>query len=109
MLLELFEAKVPERFDGEMMAITQVFAAFQDGEDLQTRRYNLMNQPEAFSRNPLVMEMLQKGDDVLPILIADGEIATIGDYPELEDITELTGYTFQNMGCGCGGNCSCGK
>ncbi|MFG7388293.1 hypothetical protein ACGO3R_08525 [Lactococcus lactis] len=40
MKIELFEEDIPE-FSNEMMTLTQVFATFKCGEDLQMARYNL--------------------------------------------------------------------
>ncbi|MCL2113983.1 MAG: arsenic metallochaperone ArsD family protein [Streptococcaceae bacterium] len=108
MLIELFEAKIPD-FNMEMMELTQILAAFQNGDELTMKRYNLMNQPEAFTRYPQVMQMLQK-EDTLPLTLVDGEIVLIGEYPTIDDLTEITGISFQNVG-GCGDNCencSCG-
>lgn len=104
MLIELFESKVPE-FSKEMMTLTQILAAFQNNDELIMKRYNLTAQPEAFTRYPQVMQMLEQ-KDALPLTLVDGEIVLIGAYPTLDDLTEITGLSFQNIGCGCGGNCS---
>jgi hypothetical protein len=109
MIIELFEAKVPD-FNMEMMALTQLFSAFSQGDEIVMNRYNLMDHPQSFTRYPQVMQMIQQGD-ALPLTLVDGEIVLIGDYPTLEDLTEITGVSFQNVG-GCGGeceNCSCGN
>lgn len=97
MKIELFEEDIPE-FSNEMMTLTQVFAAFKCGEDLQMARYNLKNQSEIFQNYPQVAQMLGK-KDVLPLTLVDGEITLIGDYPTVEDLTEITGLSFQNLGC----------
>lgn len=97
MKIELFEEDIPE-FSNEMMTLTQVFATFKCGEDLQMARYNLKNQPEIFQNYPQVTQMLEK-KDVLPLTLVDGEITLIGDYPTVEDLTKITGLSFQNLGC----------
>ena len=47
-------------------------------------------------------------EDALPLTLVDGEITIIGDYPSVEDLTEITGLSFQNIACeeGCQ-DCSC--
>lgn len=97
MKIELFEEDIPE-FSNEMMTLTQVFATFKCSEDLQMARYNLKNQSEIFQNYPQVTQMLGK-KDVLPLTLVDGEITLIGDYPTVEDLTEITGLSFQNFGC----------
>ena len=57
MKIELFEEDIPE-FSNEMMTLTQVFATFKCGEDLQMARYNLKNQSEIFQNYPQVTQML---------------------------------------------------
>ena len=42
MKIELFEREIPE-FSNEMMTLTQVFATFKSGEEVQMARYNLKN------------------------------------------------------------------
>lgn len=59
MKIELFEEDIPE-FSNEMMTLTQVFATFKCGEDLQMARYNFKNQPEIFQNYPQVTQMLEK-------------------------------------------------
>lgn len=97
MKIELFEEDIPE-FSNEMMTLTQVFVTFKCGEDLQMARYNLKNQSEIFQAYPQVIQMLEK-NDTLPLTLVDGEITLIGDYPTVEDLTEITSLSFQNLGC----------
>lgn len=97
MKIELFEREIPE-FSNEMMTLTQVFAAFKSGEEVQLARYNLKNQPEMFQLYPQVLQMMAK-EDALPLTLVDGEITLIGDYPSVEDLTEITGLSFQNIAC----------
>lgn len=61
MKIELFEEDIPE-FSNEMMILTQVFATFKCGEDLQMARYNFKNQREIFQNYPQVTQMLEKKD-----------------------------------------------
>ncbi|EKF52184.1 arsenic metallochaperone ArsD family protein [Lactococcus garvieae] len=110
MRLEIFE----EYPDGGTAAIAQVFAAFGDEEEdaqLQTARYNLKESPELFANHPIVSEAMKKMECALPLTLVDGEIMLIGDYPDMEDLTEITGVSFQeirNKNCQCN-NCKCGK
>lgn len=110
MRLEIYE----EKPDGASPAITQIFTAFNEDvghEDLQTARYNLKENPELFASHPLVSQAMQKMEEALPLTLVDGEIMRIGAYPDMEDLTEITGMSFQdirNSSCQCE-NCKCGE
>ena len=110
MRLEIYE----EKSEGAGAAIAQVFAAFSEeaeNEQLQTARYNLEDEPDRFTRHPLVSQAMQNMEQALPLTIVDGEIMLIGEYPDMEDLTEITGMNFQdirNKACQCS-NCKCGK
>jgi len=54
-------------------------------------RFNLAQQPEAFARNPIVLEAMKEGDDALPLLLVDGRISCRGRYPSREELAAWTG------------------
>ena len=96
MKIELFEAKFPET-SMEMTILAQVFMAFKNKDGLEMARYNLTENPEKFKFYPQVCQLIKKSD-TLPLTLVDGEITLIGAYPTLEDLTEITGLSFQNIG-----------
>jgi len=54
---------------------------------IKVTRYNLSQQPEAFVQQPAVQKLLQeKGPDVLPVTIVDGEVKLSMRYPSGEEI-----------------------
>ena len=54
-------------------------------------RFNLAQQPEAFARNPIVLEAMKEGDDALPLLLVDERISCRGRYPSREELAAWTG------------------
>jgi len=59
---------------------------------IEVRRHNLSSEPQAFIHNEKVKHLLQeKGADVLPITLVDGEIAVTGEYPSTMQMSEWSG------------------
>ncbi|MDQ0861497.1 hypothetical protein QFZ72_004976 [Bacillus sp. V2I10] len=53
------------------------------------KRYNLANDPCEFANNNLINQKLhEKGPDVLPITLLDGEVVKEGSYPSTEEFAE---------------------
>lgn len=78
-------------------------------------RYNLSSNPQAFVDNKVINEMLNtKGIDILPLVMVDGKIVKIGDYPSNEEFSKMldipenyikTTLTIKSKGCGCKDGC----
>ncbi len=66
-------------------------------------RYNLAQQPQAFTENPQVKELLNSlGKDGLPFIFINDELKISGRYPkskELFDLLGLNGATKKADGC----------
>ena len=68
-----------------------------DLDHLQSRgaditRHNLANDPDAFARNPIVMNYLQAvGTDGLPLVLVDEVTVMTGRYPDRVTLTRLAG------------------
>ncbi|SDM82195.1 arsenite efflux transporter metallochaperone ArsD [Sediminibacillus halophilus] len=61
-----------------------VYSLEQKGVDI--KRFNLANEPAAFTDNETVNNVLQeKGADALPVILLDGEVVKIGEYPANEE------------------------
>jgi hypothetical protein len=55
-------------------------------------RFNLGNQPDAFTGNPVVLRALnERGPEALPIVMVNGEIVSSGHYPLREELMSLAG------------------
>jgi len=54
-------------------------------------RYNLAQQPLAFAQNPVVKGFLERsGQDALPLVLVNGEVALAGRYPTRSEIARWT-------------------
>jgi hypothetical protein len=57
-------------------------------------RYNLAQQPLAFAENVTVKAFLERsGQDALPLLLVDGEVALAGRYPQRNELARWAGVT----------------
>ena len=53
----------------------------------QIERFNLAQQPQAFADNATVRAFLQRsGQDALPLILLDGEVALAGRYPKRTEL-----------------------
>ncbi|MFN7915210.1 MAG: arsenite efflux transporter metallochaperone ArsD [Vicinamibacterales bacterium] len=77
-------------------------------------RFNLAQQPLAFALNDVVSGFLRRsGQDALPLVLVDGEMALAGRYPnraELVRWANIAGVKPLAMKTGCcgGASCACG-
>jgi AhpD family alkylhydroperoxidase len=57
---------------------------------VQVQRFNLAQQAAAFSENQLVMKSLKEvGNEVLPLILVDGAIASQGRYPTRDELSKM--------------------
>jgi hypothetical protein len=71
--------------------LTRVASAIYSLEQkgLLISRYQLTNEPEKFTENAAINNLLQeKGPDALPVVIVDGEIMKVGGYPANEELSK---------------------
>ena len=53
----------------------------------QIERFNLAQQPQAFADNATVKAFMQRsGQDALPLILVDGEVALAGRYPKRSEV-----------------------
>ena len=58
----------------------------------QIERFNLAQQPMAFAENAAVKAFLERsGEEALPLILVDGEVALAGRYPNRAELTRWTG------------------
>jgi hypothetical protein len=57
-------------------------------------RFNLAQQPLAFAESPMVKGFLERsGQDALPLILVDGEVALAGRYPNRAELARWAGLT----------------
>jgi AhpD family alkylhydroperoxidase len=62
------------------------------GQGITVERFNLAQQPGAFAERELVSEALRaKGEECLPLVLADGRVASEGAYPSRAELARLAG------------------
>jgi len=58
----------------------------------QIERFNLAQQPLVFARSAIVSAFLERsGDEALPLILVDGEVALAGRYPSRHQLAEWAG------------------
>lgn len=68
----------------------------------QIERFNLAQQPMAFADNPLVKGFLERsGDQALPLVLVDGEVALAGRYPTRAELARWTGAAADDSAVAC--------
>lgn len=85
--------------------------AKQQGANVQ--RFNLAQQPLAFAENAVVKGFLERsGQDALPLVLVDGEMALAGRYPSRAELSRWAGISVlpvtaaaKSDSCCSGGNC----
>ncbi len=77
-------------------------------QGVSVERYNLAQQPAAFAANPAVKAALAShGNDCLPLILVDGEIATRSIYPTRGQLAALAGVKASASECCSGSENSC--
>ena len=70
-------------------------------------RFNLAQQPLAFVENALVKSFLERsGQEALPLVLVDGEIALAGRYPSREELARWANMAESPEARPSGGCCS---
>jgi hypothetical protein len=73
----------------------------------QIERLNLAQQPLAFAENQTVKAFLERsGQEALPLILVDGEVALAGRYPSRAELTRWAGITAASAPQTQGGCCS---
>ena len=80
-------------------------------QGVPAERYNLAQNPAAFAAHATVKSALAKqGTDCLPLVLADGSIASAGSYPTREELARLSGLGSAKVPAESGpqeGDCGC--
>lgn len=80
-----------------------------DEAAVKVERFNLSQDPAAYTEGTVAELLKEKGTDALPLVILDDEVITVGEYPDLEKLSGLLGMSEVSLevpdctGCnGCG-------
>jgi hypothetical protein len=81
-------------------------------QGVQIQRFNLAQQPMDFANNQIVRGFLERsGEEALPLILVDGEVALAGRYPHRTELARWAGIAMPVMeinaadGCCSGGKC----
>ncbi|MBU9723746.1 MULTISPECIES: arsenite efflux transporter metallochaperone ArsD [Bacillaceae] len=79
--------------DPELTRIaTAIFLLEKKGVDV--KRFNLSSEPQEFVEELKVQKLLEeKGTDALPVVIVNGEVEKIGEYPSNDELASWTGLS----------------
>ena len=73
----------------------------------QVERFNLAQQPLAFAENSTVKAFLERsGQEALPLILVDGEVALAGRYPNHTELARWAGIAAVSVPQSQGGCCS---
>ncbi|WP_404468510.1 arsenite efflux transporter metallochaperone ArsD [Sutcliffiella horikoshii] len=73
-----------------------VFSLQQKG--MEVIRYNLGSEPEPFVTNQKVNDLLmEKGPECLPIVLVNGEVMKVADYPTNEEFAKWSGVKVDEL------------
>jgi len=101
--------------DPELLRISTVLNTLKKN-GIEVERYNLSNSPMEFMTNAAVNTLLnEKGVDILPITVFDGNIVITARYPANDEFIKLFNLPKDMLndpikpkktgGCGCKGGC----
>ncbi|HSR88761.1 MAG TPA: arsenic metallochaperone ArsD family protein, partial [Pontiella sp.] len=62
-----------------------------DGSAIKVERYNLSQEPAAYTTGIIAETLKEKGTAALPLVMIDHEIISMGEYPDLEKLSGLLG------------------
>jgi hypothetical protein len=66
-------------------------------QGVQVERFNLSQQPAAFAENSAVKQALERGVEVLPLVLVGDRIAVEGAYPSRETLAALAGVVVKKL------------
>ena len=73
--------------DSELLRISSLFDSLKNNGEVNSYRYNLTSNPQAFITNEKILELVKnEGNDILPITLLNGEVIKTGSYPSSEEL-----------------------
>jgi hypothetical protein len=64
-------------------------------QGVAVERYNLSSEPGAFAEHAAVKQALERGTDVLPLILVGDRVAVEGSYPSRETLAALAGVVVK--------------
>jgi len=84
--------------DPELIRISTVLNAL-NKKGIEVERFNLSNAPQEFIKNTVINKLInEKGVDVLPAIILDGELVVMGRYPTNDEIAKFFDLSVSDFG-----------
>ena len=94
--------------DPELLRIATAVSMLND-KGIHIIRHGLATEPQEFVSHTLIHDLIQqKGTEILPITLIDGEVVKTGTYPTNEELSEWLGIKIANKKAESTGGCSCG-
>lgn len=98
--------------------VDQALISFSADEDwakqsgAQIERFNLAQQPRAFAENAAIKSFIERsGQEALPLILVDGEVALTGRYPNRAELARWAGiaeaFKDEPQGDCCSGSSCC--
>ncbi|MDZ8118228.1 arsenite efflux transporter metallochaperone ArsD [Pontiella agarivorans] len=79
-----------------------------DACSVKVERYNLSQEPAAYTAGVVAETLKEKGTDALPLVLIDDEVISTGEYPDLGKLSGLLGTSEISMEMpDCSGCCGC--
>jgi predicted DsbA family dithiol-disulfide isomerase len=66
-------------------------------QGVKVERFNLSQQPAAFASTAAVKAALERGTEVLPLVMVDDRVAVEGAYPSRETLAALAGVVVKKL------------
>jgi hypothetical protein len=66
-------------------------------QGVKVERFNLSQQPAAFAETVVVKQALERGNNVLPLVLVNDRIAVEGSYPSRETLAALAGVVVTKL------------
>ncbi len=66
-------------------------------QGVKVERFNLSHQPAAFAETAVVKQALERGTDVLPLVLVGDRIAVEGAYPSRDTLAALAGVVVKKL------------
>src|SRR6187399_3593620 len=76
-------------------------------QGIKVERFNLSQQPAAFAGTSAVKAALERGTDVLPLVMVDDRVAVEGAYPSRETLAALAGVVVKKLNVAPPASASC--
>ncbi len=81
-----------------------------DACSVKVERYNLSQDPAAYTTGVIAEALKEKGTKALPLVMVDEDVVASGAYPDLEKLTDLLGSSVAHIALetpDCGGCRGC--